>query len=444
LAKQKHKVDYRRALLEAYKEKCAYCGDAVRLASVEIDHVLPESLANDPEARARELENQGLNETFEILGRLNHVPACRRCNGDKSSQTYPPNRIMIILQGRKELEPKIQKLEAKYSKQKAADNLLAQTGAAFERGDLSESDLKAAFLDVFNEKEGSEEDGPIPPIDSEVLRLLANASDALLAWPTTINDKWLERPELEQLHEQLCRDTESFTVLLGEPGSGKSALLARLGQDLRDSGSLLLALKADLIPANVGKLSDLQDFLGLQTPIAECISEIARSRQVVLLIDQLDALGDLMDQKTQRLRAILELLQRVRKVENVHIVVSCRRFEFEHDLRLASLAPKSIDLQPPTWDAVAQILESRGVGTETWTNEQRELLRRPQHLSLFVRHFADSATPQIFTSYQRMMESVIERCTTGGLHAELNRERVGLARGIHRRERGSVDSSNSS
>jgi hypothetical protein len=40
---------------------------------------------------------------------------------------------------------------------------------------------------------------------------------------------------------------DSVTALLGSPGSGKSALLARLGTKLKQEGIVLLALKADLM-----------------------------------------------------------------------------------------------------------------------------------------------------------------------------------------------------
>ena len=59
------------------------------------------------------------------------------------------------------------------------------------------------------------------------------ASKSLANWPQTLADsKWIDRPE-EQSLLQLCNNNSEYDhVLLGEPGSGKSALLARLALSL--------------------------------------------------------------------------------------------------------------------------------------------------------------------------------------------------------------------
>jgi hypothetical protein len=65
---------------------------------------------------------------------------------------------------------------------------------------------------------------------------LAAASVNLLAWEKTLPDgNWMERPERETIEARFWIDTSS-TVLLGEPGSGKSALLSRIASDLLDQG----------------------------------------------------------------------------------------------------------------------------------------------------------------------------------------------------------------
>ena len=61
---------------------------------------------------------------------------------------------------------------------------------------------------------------------------------------------------------------------------------------------------------------------------------LAAFRPVFLLIDQLDALAGYLDLRTGRLSALLNLVRRLGKIDNVHIVLSARKFEYEHDVRL--------------------------------------------------------------------------------------------------------------
>src|SRR3546814_6593117 len=65
----------------------------------------------------------------------------------------------------------------------------------------------------------------------------------------------MERPELVQIEARFQLDTSS-TVLLGEPGSGKSALLSRVASDLRDRGATVFALKSDFLSPEVSTETD--------------------------------------------------------------------------------------------------------------------------------------------------------------------------------------------
>ena len=69
-----------------------------------------------------------------------------------------------------------------------------------------------------------------PALDQEDFTArLSVASQPLLAWPWTLSKgQWLPRPEYDKLVSQITTQPQSTTLLLGEPGSGKSALLSRL------------------------------------------------------------------------------------------------------------------------------------------------------------------------------------------------------------------------
>jgi hypothetical protein len=250
---------------------------------------------------------------------------------------------------------------------------------------------------------------PREPTRDEIARIFGNASAGLLGWPQEIDGCWIERTELAELKAVLQTEKSTFIALLGEAGCGKSALLARLGTHLRATGQVLLAIKADLLPKDIATIEKLDNLVGTSEPLVTCIRRLAREIPVVLLIDQVDALTELMDQHTARLTALLSLINRLRGVENVHIVLSCREFEFNHDVRVSSLQPTPIRIGDPPWALAERILYGKGLTTTNWSESIRKLLQRPQHLSVFVQHFGNESTPPLFESYHAMLQSVLDR-----------------------------------
>ena len=86
------------------------------------------------------------------------------------------------------------------------------------------------------------------------------ASQPLLSWPTTLQGKrWLDRTELDEVSGRINADLSSTTLLLGAPGSGKSALLARLGKAFMQAGNAVVAIKADLLNPSVDSLGALSE-----------------------------------------------------------------------------------------------------------------------------------------------------------------------------------------
>ena len=258
---------------------------------------------------------------------------------------------------------------------------------------------------------------PAPPPPPEPLaahardaveRAFSAASDRLLGWPQAIGGAWIDRPELDRLHGLVLEARPALALLLGDPGVGKSALLARLGERLQGEGVALLALKADQLPRGIGSLADLDREIGAPVPVADALRRLAAERRTVLLIDQLDALADLMDQHSGRLGALLRLVHEVRGTANLHVILSCRAFEHRHDPRLSTLKADPVTLDPPAWDQVKPLLDARGIASDGWSDEVTEVLRTPQHLALFIDHLAAAGDPA-FASYHAMLEAVIDR-----------------------------------
>ena len=254
-----------------------------------------------------------------------------------------------------------------------------------------------------------QEEGFTPPEAQRVRDIFGAKSTTLLRWPRTIAGRWLDRPELASMLDHLARPKASPLVLLGPPGSGKSALMARLGEELVLSGHTLLAIKADMVPREVTSLADLQAEFEAPEPLDECLARLSAAGPVALLIDQLDALADLMDEHGGRLGALLALVALVRNRENLSVILSSRDFEFRNDARLTALDAGPVPLVAPSWDAVREILEERGLQPGGWLPEFQEVLRMPQHLDLFLRHLADRGGAPAYASYHDMLDDVFRR-----------------------------------
>ncbi len=266
-------------------------------------------------------------------------------------------------------------------------------------------DIVRPLFDLVRETSDRPASAPPPlPVPLDDLRAaFARASIGLLRWPTTVSDdRWLERPELQGLLDRVTSEAESATVLLGPPGSGKSALLARLGNILVGQGVAVLAVKADQLRGGTDTAARLAEWLRLPALADLAVAALARCERVVVLIDQLDALADLADLKSERLDVLLELVRGVGGLAGVHVVCSCRAFEYQHDGRLKRLDAEAVTLRPPAWEDVSAVLAARGVAADGWPDAAKDLLVVPQHLAVFLKRLAGTGEHQIYTTYQQL------------------------------------------
>lgn len=132
-----------------------------------------------------------------------------------------------------------------------------------------------------------------------------SGSDELRNWPRAISGHEITRPELERLKTHVLAEASASTLLIGEAGSGKSALLAKLTEELENQGSTVSGIKADTLPADVATFDDIARALGMTGSLLPELSALARHAPVVLIIDQLDAVSDVMDRTSQRMKVLL-------------------------------------------------------------------------------------------------------------------------------------------
>lgn len=243
------------------------------------------------------------------------------------------------------------------------------------------------------------------PWPSDLPKILLNASAPLLSWPSTLADgTWLKRPELELLTEEIATKSSSTHFLLGDPGCGKSSLLVRLAREKQSTGWCVLAIKADRLPPDLINSKALAQHLNLDSNIGTALRELAKSKPVLVLIDQVDALADLVVQHSARLRVLLDLVQELSGTEGVHTVISCRTFEQQHDPALRNLDADIIRLELPEWSAVQQILTARGLQAELWNQDIQQVLRSPHALEIFLSLLGNATEPEVLRSFQGLLE----------------------------------------
>jgi nucleoside phosphorylase len=237
---------------------------------------------------------------------------------------------------------------------------------------------------------------------------LSRAPQDLLAWPQTLTvdgGEWIDRPELATLVDTVQSQESSSTILLGNPGAGKSALLARFSAGLSEARWPVLTIKADLLDPSVATEADLQIALALPELPGALLLKIAALRPVVLVIDQLDALAKFVDLKTGRLNAVLNLVRRLSGRRNVHIVLSARTFEAEHDLRLRAIEAERLELTLPAWPDVLAILEAHGIKAAGWPDDAQTVMRHPQALATLLK-LKDHSGAAPFRTYQAMLDQL--------------------------------------
>lgn len=217
------------------------------------------------------------------------------------------------------------------------------------------------------------------------------ASYGLTSWPQTLlsNDQWIERNEENDILTLLDNAYFSTTILLGEPGTGKSALLSRLGEKLIKEDKIVLAIKSDQLDVNIKNNEDLGSFLGLPGPIDTCVLKAKDFGNVYLLIDQLDALSELIDVKTERLSVLLNLINKLSNHANVHIIASSRPFEYNFDSRFSTIKANKVQLQPLEYNVVSKIFEEHNVFVQNVDENFKKFISRPSNLNFYLKNIND-------------------------------------------------------
>ena len=157
---------------------------------------------------------------------------------------------------------------------------------------------------------------------------------------------------MQWITKDISRNEKSICLLAGDAGVGKSAVLKELISKNRNDGIKYLCIKADSIDDNGNPitLGELRDTLAYYSASAE---------NVILIIDQIDALSQSLTNDRTHLNMMMAVLSSLEDWTNVKAVVSCRKYDLEYDSILNSLKDKStiIEIGELSEEEVAMALD---------------------------------------------------------------------------------------
>jgi hypothetical protein len=136
--------------------------------------------------------------------------------------------------------------------------------------------------------------------------------------------------------------------------------------------------------------------------VGQAVSALSRKARTILIVDQLDALSDLSDIKTERLAVLLALISRVAS-SGTPVVYSVREFDFQH--RFADLDSTEVHLLPIAEQEIDAVLRTVGFDPGRASAKLKSLLSVPYWLSLFMKLTWDSQQALPATS-QALLEQV--------------------------------------
>lgn len=215
----------------------------------------------------------------------------------------------------------------------------------------------------------------------------------------------IDRHETMLLYNWIKADVDDkpenrIAVLLAGAGSGKTVVMHDLLEMLEDDGTPVLGIKSDSL--FFSSEASLDDVLNLGEPITRIVKDIASKQQIVVLIDQIDALSSTLSSDRRPLETINAFISETTEIPNVRVIVSCRQYDFDYESAFARYKQCSrFKLDLLSYDNVKDALVKAGVLAERISDTVFEFLRKPLYLFLYCR-LADHSNVNEATTLQEL------------------------------------------
>lgn len=250
--------------------------------------------------------------------------------------------------------------------------------------------------------------------DQTISQRLGEETEAYLQTytPFWTGGETIVRTQVKTLIDEITKpDSPSLVLLTGVAGSGKSGIVRGAIKHLSESKIPHLAFRVDQhlsckTKSELGKiLTDREE-----SPISTLKGTFPDSRSV-LFIDQVDAVSEVSGRDGQVKEVIFRLIRDAYNFGGVKVVVACRTFDLESDPRLKKLKETdqttTINVPLLNWATeIEPLLKNIGVDVSSLNNPQRQLLRLPINLAVFL----EIDDPEFsFLSLSKLHDKLIEK-----------------------------------
>ncbi len=207
----------------------------------------------------------------------------------------------------------------------------------------------------------------------------------------TLPNSHIDRNETEKLLnfvlEKPTTKDKKVAFLIGNAGMGKTVIIRDLYHSLLDKEIPCLALKADITFAS--SLEKLKKELELKYDFKEMFANLSDYENVVLIIDQIDALSQTLSKDRKPIETYIRLIDSLQLISNIKIVVSCREYDLKYDAQLTKFQDTQVYGQVKVEKLnKEQILKTTSLlNIESYQLNENliDFLATPLHLDVFCR-----------------------------------------------------------
>ena len=253
-----------------------------------------------------------------------------------------------------------------------------------------------------------------------IMRRVSGQDQAVAAIRQT-TASYLHRARRRLIHQELLPRTatqaalegvaNSATVLVGKAGSGKTACVVEIVEELLKRPAEVLAFRLDTHVSS-SNTSNLGKDLGLEeSPVLVLAAAAEKSNRAgVLVLDQLDAVSTMSGRSSEALDLVQDLLSEamaIRKRIDIHVIVVCRKFDWDNDHRLRRLIHESdahVTVEEFSDEETQSLLLQGGFNPSLFRQAQLRLLRNPQNLALFFDTDFDVARTPNFNTVTELFD----------------------------------------